>query len=312
MLGVAALISRRPGKLPPKLVEHVERLAAAIEPLMSSGVAVPLVELTAADGPGVEFLRQQAAVREALPARRMLVCRDCRFEKVINEDYKRITDRNRKLSAIVGGLGATIRPGSISPFVMIGQLMRAKNLDPEFVCPRCQGLDADPYAITFCPSCGARHTEAALRTCSCGFDFRAEGVKRVAARPPVAEIDPPARPPAITPPAALPPAPAPPAAPAPADDASLPPRPPMPGARLRQTPPATPVPAAPTAATSPKPAPPPVPMPPMPTTPIPPLAPRPQAPPPPPVEAPGWYADPWRQAAWRWWDGRVWTGRTAP
>jgi hypothetical protein len=185
VLGVAALISAQPGPLPAKLAGRVERLAAAIEAAMSTGLAMPTVPLTAADRPAVGFLRQQAALREWLPVRRLLVCRDCRFEKVINDDYQRLSERNRKLSAIVGGVGATIRPGSVSPFVVVGQLFRLKNLAPDFVCPRCQGMEADPYAITFCPSCGARHKDAALRSCSCGFDFRAEGAKRLAARPPV-------------------------------------------------------------------------------------------------------------------------------
>jgi len=189
VLGVAALVGAQPGPVPPRLVQHVERLATAIEHALSAGLPVPTVTLTSADRPAIDFLRQQAALREALPARRLLICRDCRFEKVVNDDYQRLTERNRKLTAIIGGLGATIRPGSVSPFVVVGQLFRAKNLAPDFVCPRCQGLDADPYAITFCPSCGARHKDAALRSCSCGFDFRAEGAKRLAERPPVELAD---------------------------------------------------------------------------------------------------------------------------
>lgn len=268
VLGVAAILAARPGPVPPRLVQHVERLAAAIEPVMSTGRPVPSVALTAADRPAVDFLRQQAALREALPTRRLLVCRDCRFEKIVNDDYQRLEERNRKLGSIVGGLGATIRPGSISPFVMVGQLMRAKKLAPDFVCPRCQGMNADPVPVTFCPSCGVRHTESALRACACGFDFRAEAARRLAERPPVAEEP----------------------APAPALPAPAPARPPVPSA--------LPLPVAP-----PMPSAPPLPVaPPLPPS-APPL-PAPAAPGP----APGWYRDPDGRGGWRWWDGRAWAG----
>jgi len=270
VLAVAALIAARPGPVPPRLVAHVERLAALIEPVMSRGEAVPRVPLVAPDAPAVDFLRQQAALREALPARRLLVCRDCRFEKIVNDDYQRLAERNRKLSSIMGGLGATIRPGSVSPFVMVGQLLRAKKLAPDFVCPRCQGMNADPLAITFCPSCGARHAEAALRTCSCGFDFRAEGARRLAERPPVADE-----------PGAPVPLPAPPPQPA---LPSPPPPGPVPGPALSPPPPGPP---------PPPPGPPPSPGPP---------------PGPGPGAGPGWYRDPGGQGGWRWWDGQAWTG----
>ena len=268
VLGVAAILAARPGPVPPRLVQHVERLAAAIEPVMSTGRPVPSVALTAADRPAVDFLRQQAALREALPTRRLLVCRDCRFEKIVNDDYQRLEERNRKLGSIVGGLGATIRPGSISPFVMVGQLMRAKKLAPDFVCPRCQGMNADPVPVTFCPSCGVRHTESALRACACGFDFRAEAARRLAERPPVAEEP----------------------APAPALPAPAPARPPVPSALPLQV--APPMPSAPPLPVAP-------PLPPS----APPL-PAPAAPGP----APGWYRDPDGRGGWRWWDGRAWAG----
>lgn len=275
VLGVAALISAQPGPLPARLGGQVERLAAVIEPALASGVPVPTATLMADDRPALVFLRQQAALRESLPVRRLLVCRDCRFEKVVNDDYQRLADRNRKLSAIVGGLGATIRPGSVSPFVVVGQLFRLKNLMPDFVCPRCQGMECDPHAITFCPSCGKRHEEAALRSCSCGFDFRAEGAKQLAARPPV-EVPDYGAAPALHPESVAPPSPPlqiPHPSPSPAGQPAAPaiqvPRPsPAPGTAVN-------VPGGIT------------------------------------VPPAGWHPDPWRRARLRWWDGRAWTGHTA-
>jgi hypothetical protein len=51
--------------------------------------------------------------------------------------------------------------------------MKIKKLDPDYVCTRCQSLDADTSVITFCPDCGERRQEPVLRTCpNCKHDFR--------------------------------------------------------------------------------------------------------------------------------------------
>jgi hypothetical protein len=195
VLAVAAIISAQPEEMPPPLIAHLERLAQLIEPAMSSGQSVPRVPLQEPDRPAVEFLRQQAALRESLPVRRLMICRTCKFEKIVNDDYQRLLDRNRRLQALAGGFGASIRGGQVNPFIVFGQLLRAKKLDPDFVCPRCQGLHADPYVVVFCPRCGRRHRSGGLRQCACGHDFRAQGAALLAQRRPAApapgESDPP-------------------------------------------------------------------------------------------------------------------------
>lgn len=60
------------------------------------------------------------------------------------------------------------------PFVLVGTLFNLKRLDPDYVCPRCQGMDADEGLATFCPQCGDLRKEAVLRKCpKCHHDFLA-------------------------------------------------------------------------------------------------------------------------------------------
>ena len=74
----------------------------------------------------------------------------------------------------------------------MGQLVRVKKLDPDFVCTRCQGTTADEWVVTYCPSCGDRRQEAVLRACpKCKYDFR-KGVQ-------MPEMWHPAPPPALPP-----------------------------------------------------------------------------------------------------------------
>ena len=61
----------------------------------------------------------------------------------------------------------------ISPFVLVGSIFRIADLDPDYVCPRCQGTDAEEMVVTFCPTCGDLRPEAALRSCAkCQLDLR--------------------------------------------------------------------------------------------------------------------------------------------
>ncbi|WP_088289668.1 DUF2510 domain-containing protein [Kineosporia sp. A_224] len=294
VLDVATLLGAQPGDLPPPLVAHVERIAAAVEGALDSGLPLPVLTLEEPDAPALLFLRQQAALRETLPERRLLVCRDCRLEKLVNDEYRQITEKQRRLTEIVN------RVSVVAPAGMLRQAFRLNRMQPDFVCPRCQGLRADAFVVTFCPACGAQQRDGALKGCRCGFDFRAEAVRLLAARPP-AEIVLPPEPP-VAQPVAQPVAPVRQPAPAggPAAAASWP--------------------SAPTFGGGPTPAPPSHTAPPGPTR----AAPLPQVAaqqPPnrtaPPQQhhaatAPGWYADPWRAAPLRWWDGRTWTGWTHP
>ena len=176
MLTVALLVSRIPGPMPPALVADVERVATEIEEVLDAAPPglVPIITLSAAEKPVVTFLHDQARIRDSLPLRTLQRCTTCRHEKIVNPDYKRLVDRNRKIRGLSGFLGATISSSGISPFVALGRIMPFVKLDPEYVCPRCQGLEAEDHLVVFCPNCGERRDEAALRKCRrCEHDFRA-------------------------------------------------------------------------------------------------------------------------------------------
>ena len=286
MLAVAGLVSTQPGSMPPNLAHDVESFAASVESALDARPGAQSVRIDVSDQeiPVLAFLATQAAIRESLPLRTLHVCTTCRLERVTNPDYERMKERHRKLLALSTGLGSTIGRRGITPFVIVGQLVRVKKLDPDFVCTRCQGTVADEWVVTYCPSCGDRRQEAVLRACpKCKYDFR-KGAE-------VQELWHPPRPPALEP-----------AVPAQGALVSS-----VPGATAGVPYPGQPalassivstdyVPGAPTTPDA-------VPATPSPTTaevgsvassetPLPPA---------------GWYPDRWQRYAQRWWDGRVWT-----
>ncbi len=175
MLTVALLVSRKPGAMPAALTADVERVASEIEQVMdaSSPEMVPVVQLGSADKPVVQFLNDQARIRDELPLRTLQKCTTCKHEKVVNPDYKRLQERNRKIRGWGGLVGASVSTAGVSPFFLAGRILPLVKMDPDYVCPRCQGLDADESLVIFCPHCGERRDEPALRTCSrCEHDFR--------------------------------------------------------------------------------------------------------------------------------------------
>jgi hypothetical protein len=121
----------------------------------------------------VDFLREQARIRELVPLRTRQVCRTCDTDKIVNQDYKELVRRNQRIKVLSGSFGGIIGRGTISPVVLVGKLLQLKQLDPDYVCPRCQSMEADSTMITFCPGCRGRRDEAILRACPCcSFDFR--------------------------------------------------------------------------------------------------------------------------------------------
>ena len=174
-LAIAVLISSQPGCMPAPLAGQVEAFAARVEAELGRAGSSRRVEIAIADAerPVLEFLHQQARLRERLPVRTLHRCRACRFERVTNPDLERLQRRNRRLRALGTSVGATLGRHGISPFVLVGSIFRLADLDPEYVCPRCQGTDAEAMVVTFCPGCGDLRPEAALRSCAkCGLDLR--------------------------------------------------------------------------------------------------------------------------------------------
>jgi hypothetical protein len=176
LLTVGRQVVDAPGVLPAELCAQVAELLTTLEARLGSGASGWVhLNLEAGAGKVVEFLRQQARIREMLPLRTLQRCVTCKLEKVVNPDYARLAERNRKLKVFSSSFGGIITGHGISPYVLIGKLIQAKKLDPDYVCPRCQGMEADTRIVTFCPGCHARRDEPMLRICpDCKHDFRAD------------------------------------------------------------------------------------------------------------------------------------------
>jgi hypothetical protein len=176
-MSVSTMVERQPGALPEnlaaQLADFVQRLLAMLDAAGTAEVSRVRHQVEPVDRPVLEFLEQQARMREQLPVRTLHHCKDCGHEKVSNPDYRKLMDRNRKMQALTGAAGLTVRGGSVSPFLLVGALFRLKKLDPDYVCPRCQGMESDDSITTFCPECGSQRSEAVLRSCSkCDHDLR--------------------------------------------------------------------------------------------------------------------------------------------
>ncbi|MGC4806205.1 hypothetical protein [Micromonospora sp. DT233] len=172
MLMVGALIASRPGGMPPNLVAQVQSLVFRVEEHLAAGAgaagAASRITVEPSDVPAVTFLHQQARLRGALPVRTLRTCTTCRLEKVTNPEMERLQERTRRTRDLATSLSAVV-----TPYVLAGRLAQLNSKNPEFTCPRCQGMDADETVVTYCQRCGDRRAETALRACpKCKFDFR--------------------------------------------------------------------------------------------------------------------------------------------
>jgi hypothetical protein len=321
MLTAGQLVAASPGTMPPSLVAQVQAMVVLLEERLSAmsrgGAQGDLaLYISSADRPVITFLYQQAALRERLPVRLLMSCTTCRLEKVVNPDFVRLRERNRRIKVLSSSVGAVFGTHQVSPFILIGRLSQVKKSDPDFVCIRCQGTDADERPITFCPKCGDRRTESVLGKCpKCELDLRTllPGLavwREIEAAPPApgaatADAEPPAAESPVAPVAAgeQPLAP----------DSVVPAAPPTPAAATWSAPPAAgPQAWAPPGGWAPSPTP-------APSTPH-----QVAGAPAPPATSPysaasrkrghptnrtsaGWHPDPWRRFELRYFDGQQWT-----
>ncbi|HEV3233234.1 MAG TPA: hypothetical protein VG329_01625, partial [Candidatus Dormibacteraeota bacterium] len=108
LLSAGALVSLRPGSMPPNLVAEVEALVMRLESELAGHETKTLaIAISKEEQPVVEFLREQARIRSSLPMRNMMVCQTCRFEKIVNPDYQRLVKRNSRLKTLLGTVGAS-------------------------------------------------------------------------------------------------------------------------------------------------------------------------------------------------------------
>jgi uncharacterized protein (DUF2267 family) len=154
-LAIARLVLDRPGALPETLKAELEPFAVRLEQSIAAnpdGLAV--VTISGDDRPVLAFLHQQVRIRSGLPVRTLHRCRDCHLEKTTNPEYQRTQQQSRALRSLGGAVGATISRGGISPFVLVGTLFNMRRLEPDYVCPRCQGMSAEETLVTYCKNCG--------------------------------------------------------------------------------------------------------------------------------------------------------------
>lgn len=178
MLTAGVLIATRPGRLPEGIARDVARIVAALETAAPQAGAAPgevRIHLDSVARRVVSFLDLQAQLRGKLPLRTLHVCTTCRLEKIVNPDFQRLQQKNRKMRILTSTIGGAISTHGVSAFLLVGRLAHLKLLDPDFVCPRCQGMTAETMLVTFCPKCGERCDDTALRSCrKCSHDLRTE------------------------------------------------------------------------------------------------------------------------------------------
>lgn len=173
LLGTAAYIAGHGGALPAGEQAALVEAVAGCWPL-SIGVHGG-VRLTHDQAEAVNLADRQFRIRATLPARRILRCRDCRFDKIVNPDYGQIAKRNHRLRNAIG-IGAA----AVMPFATVAtvgaRVATGFTFDLEYVCPRCQGLEADEIKASICPHCGHLRKEVLLRRCpndKCRYDLAA-------------------------------------------------------------------------------------------------------------------------------------------
>lgn len=183
LITAGQLIAARPDPLPQRLAQQVQALVLSLEMQLEALRLRPpgapaALEITEEQLPVVTFCYQQSLLREQLPLRLLLQCTTCKLPKVVNPDFAALKEKNRRRGVLAASVGGVFTTQGIAPYIMLGRLVQARNSDPDFVCARCQGLDADQTLITFCPSCGDRRDEAVLRACDhCGHDFRSRAAE---------------------------------------------------------------------------------------------------------------------------------------
>lgn len=174
LITAGSLVSDHPDGFPPALAEQVTTFHQRLsESIVAQNTACVVVTVTDDERPVVDFLRIQSRLRERLPLRVMHTCRACRHTRVVNPDFKKLVDRQKR-NQILGSMGMIFTGSSMTPYLMVGRLLQTRSSKLDNVCPRCQGMESDTRMVTFCPRCGDRREESALRTCrKCRLDLRA-------------------------------------------------------------------------------------------------------------------------------------------
>jgi hypothetical protein len=169
---LAGLVLRRPTVAGPPLdVAALERLADSLH-------CEEDIRLTAAEADCLDLLRNQAVVRSGLPLRIRPTCTACGLasEKLVNpaRPAKSAGKSGEVAETIIDSVGLIAANPVLAVIRFVGGMgqIRADALADLPVCARCDGIEFDSPAVTFCPHCRAMREESVLLSCpDCGQDF---------------------------------------------------------------------------------------------------------------------------------------------
>jgi hypothetical protein len=171
LLALATFISARDSSL---IAEQRESVAMVAYKLWSALARTrPGVSLDPETSRALSLVELQRRIRKSAPWRVAHVCADCRFERITNTAYGSLSRRNAWIRNTIGLAGALVIP-SATALTVGARAASMFRLEPEFVCPRCQGLDFDQYPSVICPKCSQLRREPVLDICpakGCGYDF---------------------------------------------------------------------------------------------------------------------------------------------
>lgn len=171
LMSSASYIGAHGSALPAREQAALAELTAMCWPLLH-GVH-PGVRLSDELSRAANLADHQTRLRSSLAVRRILRCRDCQFDKVVNPEYGRIAKRNYRLRNAIGVGAAAIMP--VATVATVGaRFASGLSFEPDYVCPRCQGLDADELRACICPGCGQLRREVVLHQCpnqTCRHNF---------------------------------------------------------------------------------------------------------------------------------------------
>jgi len=169
MLVVAHQVVVRSDGAPTVHADRLPVLAARLDTAAAQNAAS--CQLSSVEGTTVEVLYLQAGIRATMPIRVEVTCTDCKRTKLTNPDYEKLERRNAVLRA-VGETAGTLATGTVNPFALLGLASKYGNLDPDFVCSQCQGMEATERVVGLCPQCGTLCSDPFIVTCPGGHDLR--------------------------------------------------------------------------------------------------------------------------------------------